>query len=78
MYSFSSSFFLIGAQVTVVGGAEGVNAVATETEANVVVTGIVGCAGLLPTIEAIKVNMRCSKSAMTMISLKGVFCGVML
>jgi 1-deoxy-D-xylulose-5-phosphate reductoisomerase len=42
----------------VVGGAEGVNAVATEAEANVVVTGIVGCAGLLPTIEAIKVKKR--------------------
>ena len=39
-----------------VGGAVGVNAVATEAEANVVVTGIVGCAGLLPTIEAIKVR----------------------
>jgi len=51
-----SFFLLLHAQVTVVGGAEGVNAVATETEANVVVTGIVGCAGLLPTIEAIKVN----------------------
>ena len=37
----------------VCGGADGVDAVATEDEANVVVTGIVGCAGLLPTIEAI-------------------------
>ncbi len=44
--------------LTVLGGAEGVNAVATEERANVVVTGIVGCAGLLPTIEAIKQGKR--------------------
>mmetsp|Transcript_72584 Transcript_72584/g.146088 ORF Transcript_72584/g.146088 Transcript_72584/m.146088 type:complete len:484 (-) Transcript_72584:270-1721(-) len=44
--------------VEVCGGAEGVNMVATEDEANVVVTGIVGCAGLLPTIEAIKKGKR--------------------
>eukprot|EP00614_Pseudopedinella_elastica_P006514 CAMPEP_0172584942 /NCGR_PEP_ID=MMETSP1068-20121228/4466_1 /TAXON_ID=35684 /ORGANISM="Pseudopedinella elastica, Strain CCMP716" /LENGTH=451 /DNA_ID=CAMNT_0013379259 /DNA_START=163 /DNA_END=1518 /DNA_ORIENTATION=+ len=44
--------------VDVQAGAEGVNAVATEDEANVVVTGIVGCAGLLPTIEAIKKGKR--------------------
>ena len=42
----------------VCGGADGVDAVATEDEANVVVTGIVGCAGLLPTIEAIKKGKR--------------------
>lgn len=42
----------------VVAGAEGMNAVATEDEANVVVTGIVGNAGLLPTIEAIKQRKR--------------------
>ena len=44
--------------IEVMGGAEGVNAVATEDEAGVVVTGIVGCAGLLPTIEAIKQKVR--------------------
>lgn len=37
-------------------GQEGVIACATEDAANVVVTGIVGCAGLLPTVEAIKVG----------------------
>ena len=35
-------------------GQDGVIACATEKDANVVVTGIVGCAGLLPTVEAIK------------------------
>ena len=38
----------------VVAGAEGPTAAATLDEADVVVTGIVGCAGLLPTVEAIK------------------------
>lgn len=35
-------------------GDEGIIAVATHVDAEVVVTGIVGCAGLLPTIAAIK------------------------
>lgn len=46
------------ATMDVMAGAEGVDAVATEQEANVVVTGIVGCAGLLPTIKAIKEGKR--------------------
>lgn len=40
--------------VTAVTGAEGVVQCAAETDAEVVVTGIVGCAGLLPTVAAIK------------------------
>ncbi len=35
-------------------GEEGISEVAAYGDADVVVTGIVGCAGLLPTIEAIK------------------------
>eukprot|EP00624_Nannochloropsis_granulata_P003602 evm.model.NODE_28150_length_1127_cov_7.811003.1 len=35
-------------------GQDGVIACATEKDADVVVTGIVGCAGLIPTVEAIK------------------------
>lgn len=37
-----------------VGGQEGLCAVAAHTTADLVVTGIVGCAGLLPTLAAIK------------------------
>jgi 1-deoxy-D-xylulose-5-phosphate reductoisomerase len=37
-------------------GQDGVIACATEKDADVVVTGIVGCAGLIPTVEAIKVS----------------------
>lgn len=40
--------------VIVVAGAEGMVQCAAETDAEVVVTGIVGCAGLLPTVAAIK------------------------
>ena len=40
--------------VECVGGADGPTAAATQPDADVVVTGIVGCAGLLPTVEAIK------------------------
>lgn len=40
-------------QPTILAGAEGVIEVARYSAANVVVTGIVGCAGLLPTIAAI-------------------------
>lgn len=40
--------------VIAVAGAEGVAQCAAETDAEVVVTGIVGCAGLLPTVAAIK------------------------
>merc|ERR1712176_1355016 len=36
------------------GGKDGQCAVATYAESQTVVTGIVGCAGLIPTIEAIK------------------------
>lgn len=39
----------------IVVGPEGQNAVAVAPGADTVVTGVVGCAGLLPTIEAIKV-----------------------
>ena len=38
----------------VVGGPDGVNTVASWDHADLVVTGIVGCAGLLPTLAAIK------------------------
>ena len=41
-------------QPTLLAGQEGVIEVARCAEADVVVTGIVGCAGLLPTIAAIK------------------------
>lgn len=40
--------------VRVVSGPQGVVECAAETDADVVVTGIVGCAGLLPTVAAIK------------------------
>eukprot|EP00903_Cladosiphon_okamuranus_P014435 g13394.t1 len=39
---------------TITSGAEGIVAVACHDDADTVVTGIVGCAGLLPTVEAIK------------------------
>lgn len=39
---------------TIAAGDEGICAVATYDDAEVVVTGIVGCAGLMPTIAAIK------------------------
>lgn len=42
------------ADVRAVTGAEGVEECAAGTDADVVVTGIVGCAGLLPTVAAIK------------------------
>ena len=38
----------------IVGGAEGLNIAASWDHADLVVTGIVGCAGLLPTLAAIK------------------------
>lgn len=41
-------------KVKVVGGSEGVVECAGTTDAEVVVTGIVGCAGLLPTVAAVK------------------------
>jgi 1-deoxy-D-xylulose-5-phosphate reductoisomerase len=41
-------------QPTILAGDEGIIEVARFSEADVVVTGIVGCAGLLPTIAAIK------------------------
>ncbi|HEY9752649.1 MAG TPA: 1-deoxy-D-xylulose-5-phosphate reductoisomerase [Coleofasciculaceae cyanobacterium] len=41
-------------QPTLLAGEEGVIEVARHADANVVVTGIVGCAGLLPTIAAIE------------------------
>lgn len=41
-------------QPELVYGSDGIVAAATEENADVVVTGIVGCAGLLPTVEAIK------------------------
>ena len=37
----------------VLGGKEGINAVAAWDKADTVVTGIVGCAGLIPTMSAI-------------------------
>ncbi|CDF41392.1 Putative plastid 1-deoxy-D-xylulose 5-phosphate reductoisomerase [Chondrus crispus] len=40
--------------IRVVCGSQGVVECAAETDADVVVTGIVGCAGLLPTVAAIK------------------------
>lgn len=43
-----------GVKCRVVGGSEGIVEVASEGEAETVVTGIVGCAGLLPTVAAIK------------------------
>ncbi|CAM9160345.1 unnamed protein product, partial [Hapterophycus canaliculatus] len=44
-----------GADVpTITFGAEGIVAAACHDDADTVVTGIVGCAGLLPTVEAIK------------------------
>lgn len=41
-------------KVRAIAGAEGIVEAAASTDAHVVVTGIVGCAGLLPTIAAIK------------------------
>ncbi len=38
----------------ILGGKEGLNAAASWNSADIVVTGIVGCAGLLPTLAAIK------------------------
>lgn len=45
---------IAGYEPVLLGGTEGQNAVATFPECKTVVTGIVGCAGLIPTIEAIK------------------------
>jgi len=45
---------IAGYEPVLLGGTEGQNAVATFAECKTVVTGIVGCAGLIPTIEAIK------------------------
>merc|ERR1712012_354192 len=45
---------LAGYAPTLLGGREGQCAVATCAESKTVVTGIVGCAGLIPTIEAMK------------------------
>ncbi len=38
----------------IIGGKDGLNTVASWNSADIVVTGIVGCAGLLPTLSAIK------------------------
>lgn len=47
----------LGAAVPeIVAGPEGQTAVATAPGADTVVTGVVGCAGLLPTVEAIKLG----------------------
>ena len=42
----------------VLGGKEGINAVAAWDKADTVVTGIVGCAGLIPTMSAINAELQ--------------------
>jgi len=44
----------------VLGGKEGINAVAAWDKADTVVTGIVGCAGLIPTMSAINAGKNIS------------------
>ena len=47
-----------GLDIDVLSGVDGLNAVATHTEAHIVVAAIVGAAGLLPTLTAVRAGKR--------------------
>ena len=47
-----------GLDIDILSGVDGLNAVATHTEAHIVVAAIVGAAGLLPTLTAVRAGKR--------------------